>query len=98
MPTTAKPPKPITAPSGMSATASSKLAKTLFFGIVPPATTRCRFSLRHTGEGRHPRRARDPAGVDPRAAPRGPVGRDDGSAQLPPLGVAGEEDVGLQEH
>src|SRR5438067_1027767 len=38
MPTTAKPPKPITDPSGMSATASAKLVRTLDLGIIPPAT------------------------------------------------------------
>src|ERR1700730_6237131 len=51
MPTTAKPPKPVTEPSGMSATAASDVGKMLDLGIVPP-DLRC-----HTGEGRYPRRS-----------------------------------------
>ena len=37
MPTTANPPKPITDPSGISRTASAKLAKTFDLGIVLPS-------------------------------------------------------------
>src|SRR5581483_2365940 len=37
MPTTAKPPNPIVALSGISATAASKLANTLDFGMAPSA-------------------------------------------------------------
>src|SRR3954454_12685349 len=37
IPTTAKPPNPITDPSGISATAAAKLSNTLDLGIVPPA-------------------------------------------------------------
>src|SRR6266446_5948089 len=36
MPTTANPPKPRVAPSGMSRTASSKLEKTLLLALIPP--------------------------------------------------------------
>src|SRR3979490_231095 len=55
MPTTAKPPKPIVEPSGMSATAASKVGKILDLGMGPPNLP-C-----HTGEGRYPRRQWVPA-------------------------------------
>src|SRR5438552_16228476 len=41
MPTTANPPKPRVAPSGMSRTASSKLGKTLFLALIPPPWISC---------------------------------------------------------
>src|SRR5207302_2839397 len=53
MPTTAKPPKPTTDPSGTSATASAKLGKTLDLGIIPPATPKLS-SRRRPGAGRDP--------------------------------------------
>ena len=41
MPTTANPPKPSVAPSGMSRTASSKLEKTLLLALIPPPVFCC---------------------------------------------------------
>src|SRR3954454_19880402 len=49
IPTTANPPNPITEPSGISRTASAKVAKTLLLGISPVFLPNC-----HTGEGRYP--------------------------------------------